>query len=154
EEALASSHHLLLQHFIPDPRHQLFHRRPFSFALALRGTLGHRRGQPFTVHFSMRRQRQLLQHHPALRHHVLRQPLPHILPHLTPSPPPTATPLFSYCRQLLARSTHFTHFPINLTAPLLCFNCQRAWRFVVAEVAIATVVAVAVAVAAAKASAI
>src|SRR5215831_7849606 len=75
------AHSLQPQHFRPYPAQHLFHsglRRVESTPFISLDSL--RLRQSFPVYLPIHRQRQLFHLHHHRRHHVLRQPLPHVLP--------------------------------------------------------------------------
>src|ERR1051325_9053167 len=85
EEVLLHSHFRQAQHLRVNPRHQLFHRCPWSDVICATAAPHHlRRRQRLPVHFPVSRQRQPPQQHQRTRHHVSRQSLPQRAPHLRP----------------------------------------------------------------------
>src|SRR5579872_1003489 len=79
EKVVVHSHPLQPQHLSPDLRQLLLRLRPRFLVPALQlRPLPLRLRQPSPVHLPVRRQRQLLQHHPHPGYHVLRQTLSQI----------------------------------------------------------------------------
>ncbi|OEZ94606.1 hypothetical protein DUGA2_64890 [Duganella sp. HH101] len=72
EEVVVHAHLIEPEHTGPDAGHDLFGRRA-RCDVALLAARHVRRGQGFAIHFAVRRQRHLLQHHEVGRYHVLRQ---------------------------------------------------------------------------------
>ncbi|OEZ46372.1 hypothetical protein DUGA6_62590 [Duganella sp. HH105] len=72
EEVVVHTHLVEPEHAGPDTGHDLFGRRA-RCDVALLAARHVRRRQGFAIHFAVRRQRHLLQHHEVGRYHVLRQ---------------------------------------------------------------------------------
>ncbi|OEZ49779.1 hypothetical protein DUGA6_62640 [Duganella sp. HH105] len=69
EEVVVHAHFVEPEHTGPDAGHDLLGRRTWRH-VALLAARHVRRGQGFAIHFAVRRQRHLLQHHEVGRHHV------------------------------------------------------------------------------------
>src|SRR5262245_50552279 len=82
EEVVLHSHPLQTQHLAPDPGQQPLLLRPRLHVPHTRLHTPTRLRQPPPVHLPAHRQRQTLHPHVPRRHHVLRQPPPHVLPQL------------------------------------------------------------------------
>src|SRR5215204_2690768 len=109
EEVLVTSYCAQLQHFAPDPAHQLLYCAPLACFFPLGRTRCIRGWQSFAIDFPIRGQRQLLQHYPTLRHHVFRQSLPQIPSQLRGNLTFTAPASHYIAHQPLVSRTLLTH---------------------------------------------